>query len=199
MHEVTGSREAFQSLGEQGRARWNDTTVVDTRFIQVVVLAEHRVPVHQAEQRPGGDGPDVDTGRTKAGCSIPGFEQPTDLFIRIFTAEMSLGEHHRPLIAIPGLTKPRQPSRFRCFKLDPARLGIRVGLPCVAAMKTFRIQIKSVIEEPVARHVVVDADQVRCGFSGRQLVKMAGIDAGRLKDAAPGMGAVDQSAKQVEA
>ena len=145
------------------------------RLVGAVALAQQAVPVHGAEGRPHGHGPNVRAFCAQALRRAPGAGQPTQLLFAA-AAQVHLGDRHRQPVALPGFADTRLHAAGQVAQ-HAHRFHVDIAMAPVAAVPGDRVVLDPVVKKPVARHIVIDAHHI--GRAGRigQRVQLGFTDA----------------------
>jgi hypothetical protein len=120
---------------------------------------EQAVPVVAAEQRPGGDGAYVDALPAEASRRVPRLGEPAELLLARRPV-VDLGDRDRETITLPGLAQKILQPADACGIRHTQRLNVGVLIFPVVVRADAGVALQALVEEPLAREVVVDADDV---------------------------------------
>src|SRR5215203_2207738 len=112
---------------------------------------------------------------------------------------MSLCHDNRAPVPVPGLRKARPGSERLGRQINPDGLNVRIRMNRVAAVRPFRIAIQRLVEEALARQVMIDADDIGSGISLTEELELLLANAAANQDLVPGVVGINPSAKEVEA
>src|ERR671910_2756149 len=85
---------------------------------------------------------------------------------------MDLGDGNRDAVALPGLAEALPRPELGLQMIDPGRFDVDVGVPAVRSRLNARIAPDAVVEEPLARQIMVEADDVGRRLPGREFVEL---------------------------
>src|SRR3954453_16562444 len=161
-------------------------------------LDEQGAPIQRSEQSPDGDRAHVLSARTQLLGSRPGPCKPTQL---IFSgaAEMHFRCRNGDAIARPGLRQASFPAQLHRGNIDADRLDVGIPVTAVASAAIGSIFAHCLVEESIARDIVVYPDQIRGTRPFEEQPEFAVLDPVCQKRSMPGMPTIDAAAKQVEA
>ena len=166
--------EAAQKPDQGRRARRRSADVPYAGFVVAGIAGDKAAPVDVAQQSPRGQRANVDALVAQRRARLPTLQQPAQLFLA-GAAEMALGDRDRQTVTVPRLLEQSaQPQRRR---VENARRGV-----VVITLGGLGERILAVIEEALAGHIMVHADDVRgagCVGDGTGAVgKTHGLDLG---------------------
>jgi hypothetical protein len=153
-----GAPERARKVGECGGARRPVPDVEDPGLVELVGRRAERRPPRDAERRPNGDRAKVRTLVADGLGRPPDLEQPAELLLAR-AAVVRLRDREGATETIPCFleqgSRPRRP-----LDEDPGREDVRVTILAVAAVRVGRVELLALIQEALAREVVVQPDDV---------------------------------------
>src|SRR5665647_3923980 len=139
-------RERLNHRGQRRRARIRPAHIERARLIVAGLTGHERVPVVRAEERPAGDGAQIDPVAASAEPRLPCFVQPAHLLLAR-ASDVALGDRHRPPIALPALAEqtadPRAHERWHLYLRH-----VGVHLATVSSDLVQRVALHALIEMP---------------------------------------------------
>ncbi len=150
--------ELADQRGERGGTRLGGAHVEGSGLVVAAALAEQGVPVERAQQRPGRHGADVGTGVARGFRGVPDLEQPAKLVFAV-GIDVGFGHRQRDAVALPRLAQQRCDRRRR-RRQNADRLDVDEFIGTQVTRTAARIAIEPMVQPALARHVVVDADDV---------------------------------------
>src|SRR5687767_13484962 len=107
MVEGSVSGQGLGRMGECRTAGFRPSDVIGSWLVDAVALGQERVPVHRAEQRPDGHGPDVRPFLAQLLRTVPDLDEPAELLVA-GAAVVRFRYGNRPSVTLPGLPQTGQ-------------------------------------------------------------------------------------------
>jgi hypothetical protein len=138
--------------------------VEHARLVVPREVGDHAIPVVGADQRPGGDGAQVHPAGPKFLRVLPHLDEPADLFIAR-GAVVAFGDRDRPLVPFPRLFQQSGHAERRVLEVAH-RIHVHVRHARAVAEiavgeRPVHVPLEAVVQQALARQVMVDADDVR--------------------------------------
>src|ERR1700730_4316976 len=170
--------------------------IKSSRLVDIIVANQQRIPIKRSKKRPSRNGLDIGSERAQALRCGPDLIEPANLLIR-GASDMSLGNGHGPMIALPYLKQSRGRTQIRvhCY---PNRLDVCVTMSIISAVSRYGIFIKTFVQISIARQVMIHAKDVwRAGILHEPL-ELTLLDAAIPKIVPQWVWLVDAAAQQIK-
>jgi hypothetical protein len=192
-----GGGEGLGGVGERRAARLLPAHVERSRLVDAVALRQERIPVDRAEQGPHRHGADVGALGLDGLGRVPDLHEPAQLLVA-GAAVVRLRDGDGPAVALPDLAQARGGSDLLGRQRHAHRLGVGEAMPAVAAPQVLGVAAQALVEEALAREIVIDADDVGGGVALEEQLEVGLGHAGVDEPAPERVLAVDASAQEVE-